>query len=89
ITPINAHGGTAKAEGGRLEWLLPTLGANAAGGLDYLNAGMIAASGFDSLVARNTLTLDGDFSLSLRKSLMVLSQDPTVAGAKFGSQVHV
>ncbi|MBB4099255.1 filamentous haemagglutinin family protein [Sphingomonas kyeonggiensis] len=88
-TAIDAHGGTAQAEGGRLEWLLPTLGANAAGGSDYLYAGMIAASGFDSLIARNTLTLDGDFSLSLRKSLMVLSQAPTAVGAKFGSEVHV
>jgi len=88
-TAIDAHGGTAQAEGGTLEWLLPTLGTNAAGGVDYLNAGMIAASGFDSLIARNTLTLDGDFSLALRKALMVLSQDPTVVGAKFGGEVHV
>ncbi|ATY34220.1 hypothetical protein CVN68_21530 [Sphingomonas psychrotolerans] len=76
-TPIDAHGGVAQAQGGTLEWLRPTLGANANGGADYLYAGTVAASGFDSLIARNALTLDGDFSLSLRKSLMVLSQDPT------------
>ncbi|WP_168356039.1 filamentous haemagglutinin family protein [Sphingomonas gei] len=89
-TALDARGGVAQAQGGTLEWLRPTLGSDASGGTDYLSAGTIAASGFDSLIARNALTLDGDFSLSLRKSLMVLSQDPATDNL-FGpdAEVHV
>ncbi|MEP9360952.1 filamentous haemagglutinin family protein [Sphingomonas sp. KR3-1] len=89
-TAIDAHGGVVQAQGGTIEWLRPVLGANAAGGSDYLYAGMIAASGFDSLVARNSLTLDGDFSLTLRKSLTVLSQDPPAdSSLAVDAEVHV
>lgn len=88
-TSINARGGTARAEGGTLEWLRPTIGAGTLGADDYLDAGTIADSGFDSLIARATLTLDGDFSLTLRKSLMVTSQDPTVGIDPIGEDANV
>ncbi|WP_213979246.1 filamentous haemagglutinin family protein [Sphingomonas sp. dw_22] len=88
-THINARGGNVQAEGGTLEWLRPTIGSDEDGGLDYLNAGMIADSGFDSFVARNTLTLDGDFSLFLRKALMVVSQDPTQSNTPLGADANV
>ncbi|MDF0491401.1 filamentous hemagglutinin family protein [Sphingomonas sp. H39-1-10] len=78
-TAIDAHGGVAQAEGGTLEWLRPTVGTATDGGADYLDAGMIEASGFDTLIARRSLTLDGDVDLKLRKALMVTSQDPLVA----------
>lgn len=76
-TPINARGGAAQAEGGTLEWRDPTVGTRA-GGSDYLNAGFVSGSGFDTLIARGSLTLDGDFDLAFRKALIVTSQDPLV-----------
>ncbi|MDF0545412.1 filamentous hemagglutinin family protein [Sphingobium sp. H39-3-25] len=76
--PINAHGGVAQAEGGTLEWLDPTIGTGN-GSRDYLSTSLISSSGFDSVVARAGLTLDGSFDLALRKALIVTSQDPLVA----------
>jgi filamentous hemagglutinin family protein len=78
-TPIAARGGASQAEGGTLEWLRPTVGGASATmlPLDYLPVDMIAGSGFDTLIARGSLRLDGDFSLSLRKGLLVTSQAPT------------
>ena len=76
-TPIQARGGVAQAEGGTLEWLRPTVGSGDGDVADYLSAGMIAASGFDTVAARGALTLDGDFRLTLRKALSVTSQDRT------------
>lgn len=75
LTPINARGGVAQAEGGTLEWLDPTVGGGAAFS-NYVNADVIQESGFDTLIARGSLTLDGAFDLSLRKALKVSSQDP-------------
>lgn len=89
-TAIDAHGGVAQAQGGTLEWLRPTIGNDPSGRADYLHASTIAESGFDSLTAYNALTLDGDFSLSLRKSLMVLSQSPTAGNLiNAEAEVHV
>ncbi|MGK0490604.1 filamentous haemagglutinin family protein [Sphingomonas echinoides] len=77
-TVINAHGGAPQAEGGTLEWLNPTVGTTLNGGADYLVAGAITGSGFDTLIARASLTLDGSFALTLRKALMVISRDSTL-----------
>lgn len=74
-TPIKARGGVEAAEGGTLEWLRPTVGSADASDPDYLPAGMIADSGFDTLVVHGPLTLDGEFALTLRKALIVKSQD--------------
>jgi filamentous hemagglutinin family protein len=77
-TPIAARGGTENGEGGILEWLRPTVGVGAGrSGPNYLAPDFIAGSGFDTLIARGSLMLDGDFALSFRKALMVTSQDPT------------
>lgn len=76
-TPIKAYGGDLRAEGGTLEWLRPTVGVGGTGQTDFLSVGLIEGSGFDTLVARGSLTLDGDFDLTLRKALMVTSQDRT------------
>lgn len=84
-TPIAAFGGVAAAQGGTLEWLSPTIGggknadATGEGSDNYLLADMIEASGFDSLVADRSLGLDGAFTLSLRKSLIVTSHNPGLA----------
>lgn len=75
-TAILARGGVAEAEGGTLEWLRPVLGSATAGAADYLSADMITRSGFDTVVARGGLTLDGNFVLSLRKRFAVTSSDP-------------
>jgi filamentous hemagglutinin family protein len=76
-TAINARGGVTSAQGGTLEWLAPTIGSGD-GAEDYLSAALIQSSGFDTVIARGSLTLDGDFTLTLRKALMVTSQDPLV-----------
>lgn len=88
-TAINASGGVEQAEGGTLEWLTPTVGSGDGSAMDYLSAAMIAASGFDTLIARQSLTLDGDFDLSLRKALMVTSRDPENAGNLYDSDARV
>ncbi|MDF0491410.1 filamentous hemagglutinin family protein [Sphingomonas sp. H39-1-10] len=76
---IDARGGDGQAEGGTLEWLRPTLGADDSGQDDYLSTRLIEGSGFDTLIARGSLNLDGDFDLNLRKALIVSSQDRTQA----------
>ena len=73
-TPIDALGGAPQAQGGTLDWLNPTIGDQTSGlAQDYLPASLITASGFDTVIARGNLRLDGDFTLSLRKSLQILS----------------
>ncbi len=72
---VLAQGGTASATGGTIEWLNPllyqsTAEADAGGGL---SADQIEASGFDSFVARRSITAGGDVSLSLRKSFRLES----------------
>ncbi|WP_257554651.1 filamentous haemagglutinin family protein [Sphingobium sp. CFD-2] len=84
-TAIDARGGDIRAEGGTLEWLRPTVGTGSADQADYLPVGLIQGSDFDTLIARGSLTLDGDFDLSLRKALMVTSQDRTQS-ANIGSE---
>ncbi|MBO9579645.1 MAG: filamentous hemagglutinin family protein [Sphingobium sp.] len=88
-TAINARGGDARAEGGTLEWLNPTVGTSDGAGANYLATSLIAQSGFDSLIARGNLTLDGDFSLTLRKALMVTSQDPLIASVPYTADANV
>jgi len=73
---ILAQGGTAKAAGGTLEWLTPTINANL--------AEQITRSGFSTLIANGGLTLDGTFNLALNKALIVRSApriDDTLIGA--------
>jgi filamentous hemagglutinin family protein len=62
---IRASGGAAKATGGTLEWLMPTIGKQ--------EADLIQKSGFSTLVADGGLTLDGTFTLALNKALLVQS----------------
>lgn len=84
-TPIYAAGGVTAAEGGTLEWRDPTLGTGSGNTSDYLNVQLLSDSGFDSVIARRTLTLDGQFNLALRKALMVTSQDPLVPSSPYTS----
>ena len=72
---IKANGGAAKATGGTLEWLLPTLQAvdNGLGADNVAFADGITKAGFDSLIAYGGLTLDGVFNLKLDKGLLVRS----------------
>ncbi|WP_432787602.1 beta strand repeat-containing protein [Novosphingobium rhizosphaerae] len=62
---IRAGGGNAKATGGTLEWLTPTIRA--------ADADQIAKAGFSTLLADGGLTLDGTFTLTLNKALLVQS----------------
>ncbi len=72
---IRANGGTAQATGGTLAWLRPVIQAsdNGHGLNDVVFADGIERAGFSSLVAYGGLTLDGKFTLSLNKSLVVQS----------------
>lgn len=88
-SPINARGGDARAEGGTLEWLNPIVGSGDGTTANYLSAALITDSGFDTLAARASLTLDGDFSLNLRKALTVTSSDPLIASNPFASDASV
>lgn len=87
-TPINAHGGVAQAEGGTLEWLDPMIGTGNRA-RDYLSTSLVSGSGFDTLIARKGLTLDGFFDLALRKALIVTSQDPLIASNLFTADAAV
>lgn len=73
---IRANGGTAQATGGTLAWLRPVIQAsdNGRGLNDVAFADGIERAGFSSLVALGGLTLDGKFTLSLNKSLLVQSE---------------
>lgn len=88
-TAVLARGGNTRAEGGILEWLRPTISDGGVDAANYLSADMISSSGFDTVIARGSLTLDGEFSLQLRKALMVTSQDPTVPNSPFGQDAQV
>lgn len=88
-TAILAKGGVTEAEGGTLEWLNPTLGSATDGAVGYLSADMITQSGFDTVIARGGLTLDGNFLLSLRKRFAVTSVDPLVPGFLNGSDANI
>ena len=73
---IRAAGGNVAATGGTLEWLDPTLRASATTGTDTGNvayADQIQTAGFSTLIATGGLTLDGRFTLTLNKSLLVQS----------------
>ncbi|TNE43808.1 MAG: filamentous hemagglutinin N-terminal domain-containing protein [Sphingomonadales bacterium] len=82
-TPINAHGGVSAAEGGTLEWLDPVVGTGSSSEANYLNASLISRSGFDTLITRAGITLDGDFDLALRKALIVTSQNPLIPSSPY------
>ncbi|RIA46328.1 filamentous hemagglutinin family protein [Hephaestia caeni] len=88
-TPIRAFGGVAQAEGGTLEWADPTIGVGDGSAADYLSAKLIADSGFDTVIARGTLTLDGKFDLALRKALIVTSRDPLTPGTLYAGDAAV
>lgn len=88
-TPILARGGNPRAEGGSLEWLRPTVGTGSLDGLNYLPVSLIEASGFDTLIASGSLRLDGDFTLALRKSLMVVSQPLTSPSSVTDAEVTI
>jgi len=87
-TSIDARGGVAQAEGGTLEWLDPTLGTGL-DGADYLNANLVSESGFDTVIARGSLTLDGQFELALRKALVVSSREPREPSDLFAEDAAV
>lgn len=74
---IAAQGGSAQATGGTLEWLNPTIRASddQSGANNVAFSDQITRSGFSTLVADGGLTLDGQFSLTLAKSLLVQSPD--------------
>lgn len=87
-TPIAAQGGSSHAEGGTLEWLDPTI-TSGSHSSNELSAKLIADSGFDTVIARGSLTLDGSFSLGLRRALIVTSREPLQAGQLFGDDANV
>ncbi|WP_421848891.1 filamentous haemagglutinin family protein [Novosphingobium sp.] len=72
---VRANGGTAQATGGTLAWLRPVIQAadDGRGLANVAFADGIERAGFSSLIAYGGLTLDGKFTLSLGKSLLVQS----------------
>lgn len=87
-TPIAARGGDIRAEGGVLEWLDPTI-TDGAPSANHISAKLVSESGFDTVIARGSLTLDGSFSLGLRRALIVTSRDPLQPGQLFGDDANV
>lgn len=94
---IKARGGvdaqgqaTAAATGGTLEWLDPTVRATDAGGpkIGSVSAEQITRSGFSTLLADGGLTLDGTFTLSLGKALLVRSA-PKLNEDRVGNNAEV
>lgn len=79
---IDTRFATPEALGGTLEWLRPTLRAVDPGSqtANTLFANSISNSGFDTLIARNGLVLDGAVDLRLDKALIV-TPNVTVSGA--------
>lgn len=70
---IDTRLATTEAWGGTLEWLRPTLRATDPNTqtANALYANRIASSGFDTLIARNGMVLDGAVDLRLDKALVV------------------
>ena len=70
---IRARGGTTSATGGTLTWLTPTLvqTTGQANAVNTLSADEISAAGFDSLIARRSITAGSDFTLNLRKAFLL------------------
>ncbi|OYU36050.1 filamentous haemagglutinin family protein [Novosphingobium sp. PASSN1] len=90
---IRAGGGAATAEGGTLEWFAPTLVSayGARGGQSSLIAAdQIEASGFTTMIARGSLTIEGGTDLTLGKAFILSSADrPTVSTVDRDLQVKV
>lgn len=72
---ISALGGAANALGGTIEWTNPILTQAGLPGINSLSADQIAASGFDSLIARGAVSTLGDVSLKLDRSFLLQSRD--------------
>lgn len=78
---IKAGGGAAAATGGTLEWLDPTIRASdpcagvvaCSAGDAVVYADQLTRSGFSTLIADGSLKLDGTFTLTLDKALLVQS----------------
>lgn len=72
---IDAHGGAAAADGGVLEWLAPRLQQSSANlrADNILFANEIEAAGFDTLIARRSITVEGDATLNLGRSFLLQS----------------
>ena len=88
-TPILAFGGVAQAERGTLEWRDPILGSGDGASANYLSAKLLKDSGFDSVIARGSLTLDGQFDLTLRKALTITSRDPLEPSSPYAADAAV
>lgn len=75
-----------RAEGGTFEVARPTLtGAQDTAGLNSFWVDQLEEAGFDSLIARGGLTLDGDFDFSLRKALFVTGDVTRSGGLRVGT----
>ncbi len=80
---IKAAGGTVNARGGEFDWYNPVLRQNGSadvpeGAVESGNivfADQLVASGFDSFVARGTLSTLGDVDLTLGRAFMLKSPD--------------
>ncbi len=74
---IFAGGGAATAEGGVLTWLNPILRQDGVANqpLNVIAANQIAAAGFDTFVARERLTTQGNVALALGRGFYLTARD--------------
>src|SRR5262249_34210887 len=76
---IDAHGGSAKAEGGTLVMLNPVLAQDDpdAPAPNVISATAISNAGFTTLVAQGSVTSDGDVTLNLGRAFFLTSAPVT------------
>ena len=79
---IRAQGGTAKAMGGTLEWLSPNFVQNGAAvrNDDMLYADQIEGAGFDTFIARRSLSVAGNVDLQLGNAFILQSAPANAPG---------
>ena len=88
---VRADGGAAKAEGGVLTWLNPILrqsdGTDRS--LNFVSADTIAAAGFDTFVAQQSLAGSGKVNLTLGRGFYLTSRpfNGTALAADYGATV--
>jgi filamentous hemagglutinin family protein len=72
---INARGGASAARGGIFEWLNPVLVQGTSSETGVVSADQIQAAGFDSFVARGSVSTLGDVDLNLGRSFLLRARD--------------
>jgi len=87
---VRAQGGAPQAIGGTIEWLRPTLAQRPAGqpASDTIFASEIESAGFDSFVARGSVTFAGNVALHLDRGFSLLSA-PALTADQLGADAGI